>query len=213
MGALEGVVRIGRQIARNVAVTYQPSRFANERAWSHQYETITDNEGHFAFDRVFPGKGIAARVIVVENGMMQSHAPTNPVQVEVLRGKTSQAQIGGKGRLVVGRVDTGGRIRTGTMLGAFIRNRRVPDQFSDYYSFKVEPDGSFRIDDVRLGKYALDLRITEPMPFRGTFTTAPLRPGVPVGTVNLDFSVPEMPDGQNDEPLELGGIKATFLKP
>ena len=114
----------------------------------------------------------------------------------------------------MGRIDTGGRITNWTDAGRVQSKYRVPGEFDDYYSFKVAPDGSFRIDDVAPGKYALDLRITEPMPHtRAPGTTDALCDGAPVGDVKLDFSVPETPEGQNDEPLDLGTIKAAFIKP
>ena len=175
------------------------------------YETSADDQGHFAFDRVYPGKGSAARVIVVENGMTQSHAPTNPVQAEVLPGKTTRVQIGGKGRAVAGRIETGGRITRWTDAGQVRSKYGLPGEFSDYYSFKVAPDGTFRIDDMAPGKYTIDLRITKPMP--ETYlpgSTDALRPGAPVGNVELDFTVPEVPEEQHDQPLDLGKIKATF---
>jgi uncharacterized GH25 family protein/peroxiredoxin len=211
-GRLEGVVKIGNQIAKNVEVTYSSERFTNERGWYHQYETSTDDEGHFIFDRVYPSKGSAARVIVVDNGMFHPHAPTNPAPVVIVSGKTSKVEIGGKGRPVVGRIDTGGKITNWIDHGSLRPKYRMPDGFSDYYSFKIESDGSFRIDDVAAGKYELDLRITEPQRYNMSGIDAPAGFETQIGNVNYNFSVPEMPEGQDDDPLDLGTIKATLYK-
>lgn len=210
-GRLEGVVKIGQQTAKHVGVTLNLDRFNFNREGGWGYETVTDDKGHFAFDRVYPGKGSAARVIaLLENEMMQATTGTNPVRVEVLPGKTTQAQIGGKGRVVVGRIDSSGRITNWTDFGQVRSKYDEPGESSNYYSFKVAPDGSFRIDDVAPGRYAIDLRITEPMLHNPPNTGAAFRPGAPIGAVDFDFTVPEIPQGKNDEPLDLGTIRATF---
>jgi hypothetical protein len=205
-------VKIGNKIAKNVEVTYQADWFAKEQGWYHQYETTTDDEGHFIFERAYPGKGSAARVVLVDNGMTQSHAPTNPAPVEIIAGKTTKVEIGNKGRPVVGRIDTGGKIEKWTDVGHLRPKYQIQGEFNDYYSFKVEPDGSFRIDDVAAGKYELDLRIKEPLAFNINGSDARFGEETPLGMVKYDFSVPEMPEGQDDEPLDLGTIKATLNK-
>lgn len=150
--------------------------------------------------------------MIVKHGEMQAHAPTNPAPVEIVSGKTSKVEIGGKGRPVVGRIDTGGKIKNWTDHGSLRPKYRIPGEFSNYYSFKVESDGSFRIDDVAAGKYELDLRITDPHPNSMSVADAPAGFETQIGNVNYDFSVPEMPEGQDDEPLDLGTIKATLYK-
>ena len=172
-------MKIGKQTAKNVGVTLDFDRL-NRQGWNHAYETSTDDQGHFAFNRVYPGKGSVARVIAVKNGMTEARAGTNPVPVEVLPGKTIQLQIGGKGRAVVGRIDSGGRITNWTDIGQI---RSKYDVLEDYYGFKVAPDGSFRIDDMAPGKYALDVRITKPMPETDLpGSTEALRDGRPSAT-------------------------------
>ncbi len=73
-------------------------------------------------------------------------------------------------------------------------------------TFKVEPDGSFRIDDVAAGAYQLSLAINR-------------RPSDPdqgplgaetIATARREVTVPAMPGGRSDEPLDLGTIRATL---
>jgi peroxiredoxin len=64
-------------------------------------------------------------------------------------------------------------------------------------SFQLQPDYSFRIDDVPAGTYMLEMRIY-----------GPVSSGQPetIGTVHQKIEVPPMPDGRSDEPLDLGEI-------
>jgi beta-lactamase regulating signal transducer with metallopeptidase domain/uncharacterized GH25 family protein len=211
-GHLEGVVKIGNQLAKNVEVTYQPNRFAVDHADTFSYTTNTDNDGHFIFDRVLPGKGNVARVVILDLGDMSAHAPTNLTSVEIFSEKTAKVEIGGKGRPVVGRIDSGGKITNWTDVGSIRPNYSSPGEFNNHHSFIVESNGSFRIEDVVAGEYVLDLQITDPH-FQRMGANAPPGSDKPLGIVTYEFSVPEMSEGHSNKPLDIGTIKATFNQP
>ena len=69
------------------------------------------------------------------------------------------------------------------------------------YAVKVEPDGSFRIDDVIAGSYELDFLLQEPPadPFHITGSET-------IGRAHRDVTIDEIPGGRSDEPLDLGPI-------
>jgi formylglycine-generating enzyme required for sulfatase activity len=77
---------------------------------------------------------------------------------------------------------------------------------------EMNTDGTFKIEDVKAGTYTLELGI------RGKgFTQIP---GAPQGEVTakslaaarVEFTVPEMPGGRSDEPLDIGTIKLEMIK-
>ena len=63
-----------------------------------------------------------------------------------------------------------------------------------FYAFKIERDGSFRIDDVRPGTYSLKIEPTD-------------NKRNPIATAERTVVVPEMSGGRSDEPLDLGAIE------
>jgi RNA polymerase sigma factor (sigma-70 family) len=68
-------------------------------------------------------------------------------------------------------------------------------------TFLVNPDGTFRIEDLRPGQYHLAITTT-------------LGPDVSetLATLDYDLTVPEMAGARNDEPLDVGPLEVT-LKP
>jgi hypothetical protein len=71
---------------------------------------------------------------------------------------------------------------------------------------KLEPDGSFRIDDVEPGIYTLLIVVRE----RPTDQSHPAIGGDELGRVQREVTVPPIPGGRSDEPLDLG---STTLEP
>ncbi len=78
---------------------------------------------------------------------------------------------------------------------------RARRRASRNYPVIIEPDGSFRVEDIPAETYELRIRASE----------APVRrPGISgkaLGSVLKEFVVPEMPGGRSDEPLDLGEIE------
>jgi hypothetical protein len=66
---------------------------------------------------------------------------------------------------------------------------------SRFYGFRVEADGSFRIDDVVAGTYELVLKALD----------APN--GRVIAAAARTLVVPEMPGGHSDQPLDLGTLE------
>jgi RNA polymerase sigma factor (sigma-70 family) len=68
------------------------------------------------------------------------------------------------------------------------------------YPFAVRPDGSFRVEDVLPGTYELTVFVSEPR------TNGVATVGQPIAYLKREFTVPEMPEGRSDEPLDLGEL-------
>ena len=67
--------------------------------------------------------------------------------------------------------------------------------------FKIEVDGTFRIDDVPTGDYHLSVNAYEPAADPRAFR------GERIGLLSQHFKVPEMSNGRSDEPLDLGVLE------
>ncbi|MGD0767949.1 MAG: carboxypeptidase regulatory-like domain-containing protein [Tepidisphaeraceae bacterium] len=66
------------------------------------------------------------------------------------------------------------------------------------FPFSVSPDGSFRVDDVPAGDYQLSINIQQTNNQNGF--------GQPIGMGSAEFTIPEMPGGRSDEPLQLESV-------
>jgi hypothetical protein len=218
-GRIKGRARIGRQPAANQVISlnarrsYQPLGPGGVNAF-YQVETRTDAQGQFAFDRVIPGAGEVARVIVTDYGNgMQQHMGCWQEPVDVAPGQTVLVHIGARGRPVVGRI----ALKAAPGVHADWRQNRpatlekprvlnpLPGLFgqdprqNDRFAAGLDKDGRFRIDDVPPGRYELTVTIDAP---RGLE-----RPAMPeeLGRVTVSVDVPE---GNDDAPVDLGEIKA-----
>ena len=80
------------QIANMMQVEAPPPRIH----WD--YRMAPDAAGHFAFDRVRPGKATISRSVRVSlQGMMSTWTPTVSKSVELIPGETLKVDIGGPG--------------------------------------------------------------------------------------------------------------------
>jgi peroxiredoxin len=102
-GRVEGELRIGSEpgAGEGVSLYYERPYEPNTPRLGHNYSSVTDANGYFAFDRLAPGAARVGRHIWTGRyRRYHSHA----VPVEVRAGETISVTIGGTGRPVVGRV-------------------------------------------------------------------------------------------------------------
>ena len=185
-----------------------------------QYSATADAAGKFVFDRVVPGSVTVARKIELSE---HSYSSANTTEIVVKPDATTRVTLGGTGRPVIGRVVVPEGLRPAVGLGLQSRtssgtNLRCGSRLwagwdwrgsgSDY-AVKVEPDGSFRVDDVIAGSYELTIRpsgaAVQSLPARWHRARSP-RP-------DRDVTVPEMSGGRSDEPLDLGAIPLVPVPP
>ena len=200
-GHIEGTLRIGAQTGADKLMAFlhqSRSEMEQPRIYLH-YETRTDANGHFAFTKVFPGEGVVTRAIPMGNqGRRFSHS----VSVEVESGKTANVTIGGTGRPVIGKVVIPDLLKNTFDWEHTNHGLRISSPNSPYriMALNFDKDGSFRTDDVPAGDYAIYVTAYGPPPNSRTYR------GERIGILSRAFTIPEMPDGRSDEPLNLGEL-------
>jgi Carboxypeptidase regulatory-like domain len=240
-GRVEGLVKIGNLPAAGVQIRLSASddRSAPDSAppITQAQQTSTNARGHYAFERVIPTRLSVSRVYTLERS--RYHLGTGCIRtITVSPERTTFVDLGGTGRPVVGRFVLPTGIKPGAVFPSFnqtlTRSRPeppVPSNLSEEereawlkkwlatregetYSnaqasidTNVRPDGTFRIDDVPSGKYELHAQVHEPgngVP--GTF-------GPELANIDSEITIPEIPGGRSDAPLDLGTIKLKPFKP
>lgn len=209
-GRLEGSVTLAGKPGADLPVVFNPVRPpspGNLWFYDYQYVTRTDAAGKFAFDRVIPGGGFAARVIVTDLGggsAQQRYAWQEPV--DVLPGATARVRIGGKGRPVVGRA-----VIDGPPGAAVDWTHNEPVTLNaaggargTTYAANLDKDGRFRLDDIPAGRYMLLVTVNGPR--AGRFAG----PGPELGRATLAIEVPGPP---GPEPADVGEVTIKVAKP
>ena len=153
-GKIEGMVWIGDRPGAEQEIVYNSNislRGGEYYGLDYGYRTTTDGRGRFAFDRVVPGRGTAARVLN-DNTVWGWQEP-----VEVEPGRTTRVRVGGRGRAVIGRLVLDGEPATPV---DWTRNPPVvihgPPGEPQFIS-NLDKDGRFRIEDVLPGKYRFQI--------------------------------------------------------
>jgi len=198
-GRIEGTLRIGAKPGADKAIAFLPksSREVEQPRMRFEYETQTDKNGRFVFSRVLPSEGVVARAIPIgPRARRFSHS----VGVKVKSGQTTRVQIGGTGRPVVGKVVIPEMIEDKFDWQYTSHSLRVSSPNSPYriLALEFDKDGSFRVEDVPAGDYHIYVHAYGPPP------NTQIHRGERIGMLSRSFSVPEIPDGRSDEPLDLG---------
>ena len=219
-GRVEGSLRVGSQPGAGLPILLSSGMQGpteNALPW-FQYSATTDGAGKFVFDRVVPGSVTMSRKIELSE---HSYSSANTTEVVVKPDATTRVTLGGTGRPVIGRVMVPEGLRPRLDWGYSLNQLRQRPSIwkqalgglglagkGSNYAVKVEPDGSFRVDDVIAGSYDLTILLQEP-------PSSPFRPGgiEPIATARRDVTVPEMPGGRSDEPLDLGAISLVPVPP
>jgi hypothetical protein len=84
--------------------------------------------------------------------------------------------------------------------------REAQRQFENrlYFPVRVETGGAFRVDDVPAGIYELTVYLRN-TPDGGTRALGGAR-------TQAEFTIPEMPSGRSDDPLDLGKVELKAIK-
>jgi peroxiredoxin len=179
----------------------------------HDAKTKTDAAGHYVFPRVAPGDvWISWRTYWVQTRYC-----------DVQPGQSLIADIGGRGRPIAGRAvlaDSDDQVKySGSVYPRTPHQMRRPPNWSELCAeeqtaltaaweqspdaklynqekckidFRVAADGTFIVPDVPAGEYRLSVSgSSDARTSRG----------------DISFTVPEMPGGRSDEPLDVGEMK------
>ena len=217
---VEGTLRIGKKPGVNEAIHLDfgdswtgpdETRSPVERIVKriiNDYQTQTDAQGHFVFERVRAGNAKICRYIKLaeEGGGMTSWTNSNSLPVEFVPGRTLRVDLGGMGRPVTGRV-------------ALAENKSPELDFSGnavyahpsdrdtHFVARLNRDGSFRFDDLPAGEYRLSV---QPISLPGD-TPQPNRPRLGLASLH-EFTVPAMPGGRSDEPMDLVRVRGALAR-
>ncbi|HEX2974131.1 MAG TPA: hypothetical protein VHP11_17490, partial [Tepidisphaeraceae bacterium] len=186
-----------------------------------------DENGRFVFPRVLSGMAALTRDSSrpFQDGRRGTLRHT-VARLDVLPNQTVQVEIGGTGRPVIGRVVLenaderllfSGSIalmmdqtRPGPNMPpnwAMLSERERAKAYIDWYRtmrfplaapVSIDPDGSFRAEDIPAGQHAI--RISSESVTGGMIEV--------LAHGELTFTVPPIPGGRSDEPLDIGTVKA-----
>ena len=219
---VEGILRIGRQPAAGQKLCFSRAGSRDFTNALHQDGfATTDALGRFAFERVVPGEVTLSRLIELNDRNIESAGGSPTAMVDVAPASTVRLTLGGTGRPVAGKAvlpaEFAGRddwlydfcylVRKPPSPALVGAARAGPALAADAsFTFNVEPDGSFRIEDVEAGTYDLLITVNKRPSDQGG------RGHEVLATTRREVVVPVMPDGRSDEPLNLGAIPVTAEK-
>ncbi len=209
-GRIEGLLKIGSRPGAGQPIGYTPPspQVAGKLRVMHSYNVETDGNGHFRIERVVPSEGWLSNQHIIKhvNGSTLSLLQSKTIQVE--SGETTKVELGGSGRPVLGRVVVKGLDYADYQWNLNEPARATTRQATNgamrqTFHLPFAADGTFRGDDLPAGQYQLTISLTPPAGGNQVGF------GQPVGTGSVTFTIPEMPGGRSDEPLDLGEIPIT----
>ncbi|MBN2313999.1 MAG: carboxypeptidase regulatory-like domain-containing protein [Sedimentisphaerales bacterium] len=203
---VKGKVLIGKNPVANetVRLGFDSPIDRSQPTIYHDYRTQTDDNGVFIFERVPPGQARVSRMIRI-NDRSSRYSHSTPVEVQA--GQTVDIMIGGTGRPVTGKVLVPDYLKEKFSWQHTDYGLRVNSSEGSYrqIAFKINTDGTFRIDDVPAGDYYLYVNAYGPPAQPQTFR------GERIGLLSQHFTIPEMPNGRSDEPLDLGALELDVI--
>lgn len=222
---VEGKLHIGSQPAAGESVSLDfdgrntAAGSTDIPAIEYVYETTTNQEGRFVFERVPPGTGRVVRTIPVPPRGDGRTAAAHAVSAVFTAGETSVVTLGGHGRPVIGRVvlPRGNRKAIDWSWGygqLQLKGSSAPPTAADgvdrdsirSYGFTLQPDGAFRIEDVPEGTYELMIWVDAPPAAIGEAQRSF------VGVARRDVTLAPMSEGRVEEPLDLGLLKLITIR-
>lgn len=203
---VEGQLIIGKEPGAHEGMRLRFDRRETRNGLRFYYgcNTSTDVNGNFVFERIAPGSvRIYHEIKVSERSTHFSHG----INLEIEAGETYKITIGGTGRPVTGKILVPDYFKNKfdwryTNYGLRIKTSEGP---YSQLGFKINGDGTFRIEDVPAGDYYLHFNAYAPSAIPRSFG------GETIAFLNQHFDVPEMPNGRSDEPLDLGVIELDVI--
>ncbi len=197
-GRVEGTLRIGKETGAKQSVGIRIADALGGAAhFPFSMNATTDDAGRFVFEHVPGGTLEVFRVLNLHEGLPGVIGLSHFTNVQVQAGAASQVVVGGFGRRVIGRI----RINPQTLAPDW---RRDLQQLGPYY-LVVNKDGAFVVDDVPPGKYALNIRLTEP-PADALSEERFMPHGRELGSLKREVAIPKASSERPDEPFDLGEI-------
>ena len=187
---------------------------------SYNLQTKSDTSGHFIFDRVPSG----INIVVTHYGQVRTHlgpflGSHNSVKFKLAAGQVRTIALGGTGRTVVGRFrlkDEAWAVDWEASIGV-LEPTAEPAEVDIAYCpaplFDIEPDGSFRIDDVAPGPYRIAFSLLALKPESSLRQGPRAVPQNQKGTQGLmagEIVVPEAAKGTADQSVDIGTLPVGY---
>jgi beta-lactamase regulating signal transducer with metallopeptidase domain len=236
---VEGTFHIGKDAGPDVTLSLFSSGVSsygeNAPHIFTQHEVVTDKDGRFVLERVFPGTGFIGRniVVMVDNGATEVTS-SKRVPAQFVSGKTTTVNVGGDGRAVIGKLvppeDYAGKVLWNfasiwvkvdlpqpplpeppedvqndedrrekwwiewqqTAAGKAMMEHQEDQRKQPSFHASIDRDGTFRIDDVSAGTYAVRMRFDRDAPGRLS---------------EYRFSVPPVNEDDVGQTLDLGVLR------
>ena len=226
-GRVEGKAFIGRQPAAGQRIALWKYGSDEDVAIEFKNSATIDPQGRFAFDLVKPGQASVGRVSLGEESWREDYDVDVTVYVEP--GKTTNVDVGGSGRPVVGRLTVDEKLkeqvdwrsceakltrpaelvstrqRGGWVSRLFGAESKTEHRYRDGFVYQLavalERNGSFRIEDVPAGDYTLQVSL------RGKPGDTEWGSGEHLGSASPAVTVPEFTGERTDEPFDLGEVQ------
>ena len=199
---VEGTFRVGKTPAANVPISLDVSRLnshgKNVPNIFTRHESSTGPDGRFVFERAIPGAGwIGRRITLMADEGATEVTSSHKITAKFAAGTTVHIDLGGNGRTVVGKLLPPEEFKDKVCWNFAlidVRSDANEDRPNSYFTATVDRDGTFRIDDVPTGDYALSVWIQRD-------DAGHLR--------NYRFRVPPQEGVRAAEPVDLGPLKLT----
>lgn len=195
---VEGTYRIGGTPTAKAPISIKV--FGHDSGGGHEgpnvfttYQTTTDANGHFVFDRVFPGQGRVRRSLILAMGDGMTHVRSaREVDAIFPAGKTVHIDLGGSGRAIIGRLQppegSNEKVPWHLAIVQIVGGAGGYPDGASLLGALIDRDGSFRIDDTPAGDYSLSVSFVR---------------NETLHLENYRFSVPD----PAAEPIDLGVLK------
>lgn len=157
-GAIEGTLYLNGQPASNQTISVSGTQKADadeQIMFSADYQTTTDEHGHFRFDQVLPGEHSVERWVGMSDSGPSSVNPDQSAQVKVESGAVATVELRRQGRPVIGRIKFQGRpddVYWGMSEAVLTDSKRG-------FPFALSKDGAMRAEDVPPGTYTLSIHL------------------------------------------------------
>lgn len=218
---VEGTLKIGAKPGANevVALGFGDAFTTLDQPIYLNYLAIADKRGRFTFEKVpsLEPAEIGRQIVLSRGGPLKRNGLTHSKTIELKPGKTTRVTLGGTGRPVIGQLQLPAGAKNKADWNSFMNQSfiyksvpfgAVPNpamlfRNSPSYRFPVQPDGSFRVEDLPPGDYVLSARIYGPRVRGGRRLKRPEL----LGTLRHSFTIKPIPAGRSDTPLQLGTLK------
>jgi thiol-disulfide isomerase/thioredoxin len=150
-GKIAGTVKIADQVGVDQLIRVGGHLKGPGGRVDFSAQTRSDSKGAFRFDQLPAERHKLKRMVLLDE-----HTEMAPLcqQVQVQSGQTTRTQMGGQGSPMVGRVVWENSKTTYPINYGLLNLQIKPDQaHRNTYQFKVNADGTFRIEDVLPGTY------------------------------------------------------------